>query len=209
MAKVRSDAEIIEQIVRKHFEVLNTIMMHYRGEELPETAKGREAKAVACELGDLVERGLLAPGSRLGIRGRDLNKDATVEVRDGVVGIVLDGQFYTSPSGAASVACGGSRNGWLAPLDEVIPELAPKAPGGANGVRTRGFRAPQRSRAGSRNPGKSGTSRLAGTTNCGIATRSGRRGRRALASTWRWRSATSRPLTPDCSMRSTRSGPRW
>jgi hypothetical protein len=113
MAKVRSDAEIIEQIVRKHFEVLNTIMLHFRGEELPETAKGREARVVAGELGDLVERGLLAPGSRLGIRGRDLNKDATVEVRDGVVGIVLDGQFYTSPSGAAAAAAGGSRNGWV------------------------------------------------------------------------------------------------
>ena len=113
MAKVRSDAEIIEQVVRKHFDVLNTIMIHFRAEELPETAKGREAKVVAGELGDLVERGLLAPGSRLGIRGRDVNKDATIEVRGGVVGIVLDGQFYTSPSSAASVACGGSRNGWV------------------------------------------------------------------------------------------------
>ena len=45
--------------------------------------------------------------------------------------------------------------GWFAPLDEAIPELAPKAPGGANGVRTRGFGGPARSRWGSRNAGKS------------------------------------------------------
>jgi integrase len=52
--------------------------------------------------------------------------------------------------------------GWLAPLDEAIPELAPKAPGGANGVRTRGFRGTEGLPTKSRNPGKSGTSSPAG-----------------------------------------------
>jgi integrase len=55
--------------------------------------------------------------------------------------------------------------GWLAPLDEAIPELAPKAPKGANGVQTRGFGGTERSRGGSRNPGKSGISRPAGAQN--------------------------------------------
>jgi integrase len=46
------------------------------------------------------------------------------------------------------------RLGWLAPLDEAIPELDPKAPGGANGVQTRGFRGRERSPAATRNAGK-------------------------------------------------------
>ena len=44
--------------------------------------------------------------------------------------------------------------GWLAPLDEAIPELAPKAGQGANGVQTGGPRGSQRSRGRSKTSGK-------------------------------------------------------
>jgi integrase len=90
--------------------------------------------------------------------------------------------------------------GWLAPLDEAIPELAPNAPGGANGVRTRGFRSPQGTRAGSRNAEKRALSGLAGTTKCRIATRWGRRGRRGRVSMRRWRSGTWRASMRGCSI---------
>ena len=53
--------------------------------------------------------------------------------------------------------------GWLAPLDEAIPELAPTPDQGANGVRTRGFTGPQRNRARPQNAGRKALSRLAGT----------------------------------------------
>ena len=45
--------------------------------------------------------------------------------------------------------------GWLAPLDEAIPELAPKSPRGANGVQMGGPTHTERSPSRSRNVGKS------------------------------------------------------
>ena len=50
--------------------------------------------------------------------------------------------------------------GWLASLDEAIPELAPKGPQGANGVQTGVPRGSERSPGRSRNTGKNATSRL-------------------------------------------------
>jgi integrase len=44
--------------------------------------------------------------------------------------------------------------GWFAPLDEAIPEFAPRTPGGANVVQTRGFGGRERSPGTSRNAGK-------------------------------------------------------
>jgi integrase len=49
--------------------------------------------------------------------------------------------------------------GWFTPLDEAIPELAPKSRQGANGVQTGGRRGSQRSRGGPRNPVKQAVSR--------------------------------------------------
>ena len=50
--------------------------------------------------------------------------------------------------------------GWFAPLDEAIPELAPKPRQGANGVQTEGPNGRQVSRGGSQNQGKDAVSRL-------------------------------------------------
>jgi integrase len=53
--------------------------------------------------------------------------------------------------------------GWFAPLDEVIPELAPKPGQGANGVQTGGPSGGKTSRGGSRNHGGQAVSRPVGS----------------------------------------------
>jgi hypothetical protein len=62
--------------------------------------------------------------------------------------------------------------GWFAPLEEAIPELAPKAPRrGANGLQTRYFRGRETSRTRSRNPGRSALSGPAGRAKLGFLNR--------------------------------------
>ena len=61
--------------------------------------------------------------------------------------------------------------GWLAPLDEAIPELTPKSPRDANGMQTRGFGGSERSRGGSRKLGKEALSRPVGPSNRALLSR--------------------------------------
>jgi len=113
MAKIKTDEELISQISTKHKEVLKLIVLHWRGEVLPELGTGPAKGFIAGELGDLVQRGQLKEGMRLGIRGREVTADATVQVQDGIAGLLYQGEFYSSPSTPATKACGSARNGWI------------------------------------------------------------------------------------------------
>lgn len=113
MAKIEDDSALITEIYNKHSRVLNTIMLYVRGESDSSSA-GPKAKFVGGELGDLLQQGYLKPGAVLAIKGREVQAQGVVEVRGGVAGFVWNGNFYTSPSPAATAVYGSNQNGWTA-----------------------------------------------------------------------------------------------
>lgn len=114
MAKIDDDSRLANEIYNKHSRVLNTIMLYVRGESDASASGGPRAKFVGGELGDLVQQGYLNAGDVLVIKGREVQAEGVVEVRGGVAGFVWKGEFYTSPSPAATAVYGSNQNGWTA-----------------------------------------------------------------------------------------------
>ena len=114
--------------------------------ELTEAKEGRRVLRVHDLRGSFVTLALAAGQTEAWVTDRTGHKSSTMVYR-----------YKRASRTAAELGLG-----WFAPLDEAIPELAPKPRQGANGVQTGGSSGRQASRGGTRNPGKRPTRDVSG-----------------------------------------------